>query len=80
MSRGGSQPSLAEVARFTGMEPMQVSQGVRRLESDGFLMRVRSGSDKRGYSLSMTDEGLETLARTLPEVEDYDEQYFGKPT
>lgn len=70
-----SQSSLAE---FLGLEAMHVSQVVSRLEKHGLVSRVRSSSDGRAYTLSITKQGKRSLEVALPIVEAYDATFFAE--
>src|SRR5690606_2508575 len=45
------------LADFTGPDKMSVSRVVRKLESQGRLVRENSEADRRSFHLSLTDEG-----------------------
>lgn len=42
---------------YTGLDKMSISRIVRKLESQGRLLRENSESDRRSYSLSLTKKG-----------------------
>ncbi len=55
--------SLAELAAEEGISPPALSGHVDRLESAGYLERVRSTEDRRRVGLRLTDEGVKLMRR-----------------
>jgi DNA-binding MarR family transcriptional regulator len=53
--------SLAELAAEEGISPPALSGHVDRLETAGYLERVRSSQDRRRVGLRLTDEGARLL-------------------
>lgn len=60
--------SLAQLADELAMEPATLSPLVKRLESQGRVVRARSRDDERMLEIGLTDEGrsLRTEALTVP--------------
>lgn len=55
-----------ELVENTGIDRSTLSDIVRRLVRKGFLHRQRSEHDQRAYSISLTSEGDQILARAVP--------------
>ena len=67
----------AEVASFTNMDPVTVSQIIRTLEKKEFIERVRLENNERNKYASITEKGGLTLSKAVPAVEAVDEKFFG---
>jgi MarR family transcriptional regulator, organic hydroperoxide resistance regulator len=57
------QISLGEVSDRMYLHTSTVSGIVDRLESAGYLVRLRCSEDRRVVSLQLTDKGIETISR-----------------
>lgn len=67
-----------ELARGSGIHPMQVSQTLKALELKKMIARRRSSSDTRAKRVEMTTPGLNTLRAALPRVIAVQHRIFGK--
>lgn len=67
-----------DVADFTSMDRMHISQIVRALARDGLIERAASSEDRRSIDLSLSVEGAQKLAICLPLVEEEDTQFFNE--
>lgn len=65
-----------DVADFTSMDRMHISQIVRALDRNGFLERVSSSRDGRAVELSLSEFGARKLGTCLPIVEKQDAHFF----
>jgi DNA-binding MarR family transcriptional regulator len=65
-ARFGGASSQAQLARFGGIHPMQLSQLLVALEKKGFVTRTRSATDSRAKEVWLTQSGLQVLRRALP--------------
>lgn len=52
-----------ELQELLGIQPGSMSEIAAKLESGGFLVRVRSEADRRKVSLSITEKGRERVTR-----------------
>ncbi len=75
--RGGEGVSQAELARFGGIHPMQLSLMLKALEEKGFIARERSKTDTRAKLVTITRSGLQTLKQALPIAIEIQERLFG---
>ena len=66
-----------QLADHAGTDPMMTSQVVRALERRNLLIRVAHRTDRRAWSLSVTDEGVSLVNRAIVAVEGCDESFFG---
>lgn len=57
--------SLGDLAEELAMEPATLSPLVKRLESQGRVMRTRRADDERVLDIALTDEGIELRTRAL---------------
>ena len=67
-----------DIARFTGMDVMTVSQIVRLLEKKDYIRRDQHPKDSRAKLVSVTKSGAEKVNQALPLVEGIDEKFFEK--
>ena len=67
-----------DIARFTGMDVMTVSQIVRLLEKKNYIRRDQHPKDSRAKLVSVTKSGAEKVNQALPLVEGIDEKFFEK--
>ena len=67
-----------DIARFTGMDVMTVSQIVRLLEKKNYIRRDQHPKDSRAKLVSVTKSGAEKVNQALPLVERIDEKFFEK--
>jgi DNA-binding MarR family transcriptional regulator len=52
---------LAELARGTRSAPSRITHAVGRLEQDGLVIRRASPTDGRGWTVELSDSGVEML-------------------
>ena len=62
LSRLGDPPSQRQLAEFSGLEPMFVSNLARALEQRGLVERAVSASDPRARALTLTRRGADVVA------------------
>jgi DNA-binding MarR family transcriptional regulator len=60
--------AASEIGEITGMHPMNVSRGVRRLARLGRLERRVDPSDRRRAALALTAKGLALYRRIAPDA------------
>jgi DNA-binding MarR family transcriptional regulator len=65
-SRSGDVTNQAQIARFGGIHPMQLSQMLKALEFKGFISRQQSSSDSRAKEVTVTRSGVVALRQALP--------------
>jgi DNA-binding MarR family transcriptional regulator len=76
LAKGGGAPTQAELAAFSKVEPMQVSQVVRLLEKKKLLARAPHPADSRAKALRLTAAGEKLVMRAVPIVEAVDAAFF----
>ncbi|MGE5145683.1 MAG: MarR family winged helix-turn-helix transcriptional regulator [Candidatus Eiseniibacteriota bacterium] len=76
LCRDGGAPTQIELAGFTRVEPMQVSQVVRLLEKKKLLARAPHPTDSRAKALKLTAAGEKLVQRAVPLVEAADADFF----
>ena len=70
--------SQTDIARFSDMDVMTVSQIIRLLIKKEFIMREVHPKDSRANIILLTDTGLQKVNQALPLVEGIDQAFFGK--
>ena len=70
--------SQTDIARFSDMDVMTVSQIIRLLVKKGLIMREVHPKDSRANIILLTDTGLQKVNQALPLVEGIDQVFFGK--
>ena len=70
--------SQIDIARFSDMDVMTVSQIIRLLVKKGLIMREVHPKDSRANIILLTDTGLQKVNQALPLVESIDQAFFGK--
>ena len=69
-----------ELATFTSIDKMQVSQVLKKLEAAGLVERRANPVDRRAWNLMPTKAGERLLTRVLPAVEQADRVFFEAST
>lgn len=70
--------SQTDIARFSDMDVMTVSQIIRLLVKKSLIMREVHPKDSRANIILLTDMGLQKVNQALPLVEGIDQTFFGK--
>ena len=70
--------SQIDIARFSDMDVMTVSQITRLLVKKELIMREVHPKDSRANIILLTDMGLQKVNQALPLVESIDQAFFGK--
>ena len=70
--------SQTDIARFSDMDVMTVSQIIRLLVKKELIMREVHPKDSRANIILLTDTGLQKVNQSLPLVESIDQAFFGK--
>lgn len=70
--------SQTDIARFSDMDVMTVSQIIRLLVKKDLIMREVHPKDSRANIILLTDTGLQKVNQALPLVEGIDHAFFGK--
>ncbi|MBZ0215849.1 MAG: MarR family winged helix-turn-helix transcriptional regulator [Fimbriimonadaceae bacterium] len=66
---GDLQPTAAvEIARYTGLDKMQLTRAISRLTDEGLVERVSDARDKRRVVLHLTALGKRTLCDMIPKA------------
>lgn len=70
--------SQTDIARFSDIDVMTVSQIIRLLVKKGLIIREVHPKDSRANIILLTDTGLQKVNQALPLVEGIDQAFFGK--
>ena len=70
--------SQTDIARFSDMDVMTISQIIRLLVKKGLIMREVHPKDSRANIILLTKQGLQKVNQALPLVEGIDQAFFGK--
>ena len=76
--RSGQAVTQIDLARSGGVQPMQVSQTIRVLESKKLLSRTRSSTDTRAKRVEVTSAGLKSLRNAMPIAIEVQRKLFGE--
>ena len=74
----GEPANQAELARFGGIQPMQLSHMLKTLEAKGFVSREWDRADSRSKRIGVTPSGLKVLRQALPRVIEVQSRLFGE--
>ncbi len=77
LGREGEAVTQPDLARFSSIHPMQLSNVLKALEEKDLLARPRSEADSRKKHVEVTPKGMEILARALPLVQTAQGRFFG---
>ncbi|MBS0289848.1 MAG: MarR family transcriptional regulator [Proteobacteria bacterium] len=72
--------SQIQVADFTRIDKMMMSDLVQTLLQKNLIERYRHPQDKRAYSLTLTQKGHALTLKAIPIVEGVDALFFNKKT
>jgi DNA-binding MarR family transcriptional regulator len=78
LGQSGEPATQAELSRFGGIHPMQISQTLKMLEYKTLVLRERSNSDTRAKHVRLTRNGLDTLRQAFPVVIEVQRRLFGE--
>lgn len=73
-------PSQNQVAEFTHIDKMMMSDLVKTLLTKKLIERFRDLTDKRAYALSLTPKGHQLILKAIPLVEKVDADFFKTTT
>ncbi len=73
-------PSQNQVAEFTHIDKMMMSDLVKTLLQKELLERIAHPLDKRAYSLNLTTKGHKRVLKAIPLVEEVDAKFFKRET
>jgi DNA-binding MarR family transcriptional regulator len=76
--RSGQAVTQIDLARSGGIQPMQVSQTIRVLETKKLLSRTRSSTDTRAKRVEVTSAGLKSLRNAMPIAIEIQRKLFGE--
>lgn len=66
---GDLQPAAGvEIARYTGLDKMQITRAIAVLTDRSFVMRIADEDDKRRMVLHLTAQGIRTLRDMVPKA------------
>lgn len=69
-----------QIAEFTKIDKMSMSDLIGTLLGKKMLSRLPHDTDKRAYSIALTDKGLRIVLKAIPIVEGIDAIFFSKET
>jgi DNA-binding MarR family transcriptional regulator len=78
LTRTGDPVTQQDIADFTGMDRMHISQIIARLERDELLEKRKSPDDRRTNRVSLSSRGHEQLLVAMPIVEAFDKEFFDR--
>jgi DNA-binding MarR family transcriptional regulator len=69
-----------QVSELSKIDKMSMSDLVATLLQKKMLKRMPNASDKRAYSLFLTDKGRRIVLKSIPVVDEIDAKFFSKET
>jgi len=72
----GIEPTQANLAKGTQIDPMMTSNILRTLEKNGLITRVKHPVDTRAILLSITDKGYELFSRAYEVAMKLEREFF----
>ncbi len=79
-AQNNSGPSQVQVAEFTRIDKMTMSDLAQTLLEKKLITRSKHEVDKRAYALNLTTKGHTLTLKAIPLVEGIDAQFFKKDT
>jgi DNA-binding MarR family transcriptional regulator len=67
-----------EIANFIDIDKMMTSNVIRKLIEKKLLKRKVHKTDTRAKTINLTEKGIETLKKSVKEVENFDSTFFGQ--
>jgi DNA-binding MarR family transcriptional regulator len=67
-----------EIANFIDIDKMMTSNVIRKLIEKKLLKRKEHKTDTRAKTINLTEKGIETLKKSVKEVENFDSTFFGQ--
>jgi DNA-binding MarR family transcriptional regulator len=67
-----------KIANFIDINKMMTSNVIRKLIEKKLLKRKEHKTDTRAKTINLTEKGLETLKKSIKEVENFDNTFFGQ--
>lgn len=77
LARQGDAVTQGELATFSGVHPMQVSNVLKALEAKVYVVRTKMAGDVRVKHVAITPDGVAVVRRALPLVEAAQRRFFG---
>lgn len=77
LSQSNEYVTQASIAKMAGMDVMSVSQVIRGLEDNVYLIRTSNPNDTRANAVKLLPKGQEIVLVALPVVEKIDDDFFG---
>lgn len=66
------------LSKHTKIDPMTTSTVLRSLAQKGLISRQENLTDTRAKTIALTPEGIQMAKITIPLVENFDRDFFGK--
>lgn len=80
LSDKNSDLTQVEIANQIEIDKMMTSNVLRTLERNGLIERLEHKTDTRAKTIRPTKKGVEILQNAVREVEEFDDQFFGRIT
>jgi DNA-binding MarR family transcriptional regulator len=78
MTREGEVVKQRDIAAFTQIDAMTVSQVLRTLERKALIVRQAHPTDTRSHAIALTPLGIAMMKQTIPLVEALDTHFMGE--
>lgn len=76
IARSKIPPTQKELADKLGVSAAAISNAIKRLEADGYVVRESVGDDMRKNTVALTDRGIKITEKSKGIFEDIDKKMF----
>ena len=80
IARSKIPPTQKELADKLGVSAAAISNAIKRLEADGYVVRESVGDDMRKNTVALTDKGIKITEKSKGIFEDIDKKMFSVVT
>ena len=70
-------PTQVLIGDFSKLDKMTISKSLKKLASEGYILRATLKEDTRTKCSWLTEKGRELVGKLVPMVEKIDEEFFG---
>lgn len=80
IARSKTPPTQKELADKLGVSAAAISNAIKRLEADGYVLREAVGDDMRKNTVTLTDKGIKITKKSKDIFENIDRKMFSGVT
>jgi len=79
LAKTGAVVTQPDLAAYSNIHPMQLSNVLKALEAKGLIARPRNPSDARSKLIAVTAAGIAMLEQAIPRAQSLQGSFFGDP-